>query len=100
MKVAERRAITFYIILFVGDWSRGLRSGRLFTLLMASASHSRGRDGALRRPRRVQRCNVGLERVLAGSFRPLIRGRGHRSAMSLPGVVIPVTPNARIHHAT
>src|SRR5437588_7555451 len=48
-----------------------------------------GRDGALRRPRRVQRRNVWRDsRLTRGSFRPLC-GRGHRSAMSLP--VLPST---------
>src|SRR5438552_4459231 len=43
-----------------------------------------GRDGAARRPRRVQRRNVWRDsRLTRGSFRPLC-GRGHRSAMSLP----------------
>jgi len=34
--------------------------------------------------RRVQRRNDLPEALLPHSFRPLIRGRGHRSAMSLP----------------
>jgi hypothetical protein len=50
-----------------------------------------GRDSALRRPRRVQRRNVGVictgEMIVASGvthFRPLLRGRGRRSAASLP----------------
>ena len=42
-----------------------------------------GRDGALRHPRRVQRRNVGRE-SRARVVPPAARGRGHRSAMSLP----------------
>src|SRR5688500_3101610 len=50
-------------------------------------SHGEGRDGALRRPRRVPAAQRGTcwTRGAQGRFRPLVRGRGHRSAMSLPG---------------
>jgi hypothetical protein len=45
-----------------------------------------GRDGALRCPRRVERRDVWRYwHVARDSFRPLMRGWGHRSAMSLPG---------------
>ena len=49
----------------------------------------RGRDGALRRPRRVQRRNSGQNAFARGRVcsAPLWRaraGRGHRGAMSLP----------------
>jgi hypothetical protein len=45
-----------------------------------------GRDGALRRPRRVQRRKSFDESsVLWSSFRPLY-GRGRRSAPSLPNL--------------
>jgi hypothetical protein len=44
-----------------------------------------GRDSALRCPRRVQRRNMRCDRCLRrASFRPLVRGRGRRSAASLP----------------
>ena len=44
-----------------------------------------GRDGALRRPRRVQRRNArSHSQETDRLFRPLRRGLGHRSAMSLP----------------
>src|SRR5262245_47347641 len=42
-----------------------------------------GRDGALRRPRRVQRRNKSRVIVAEKLFRPFY-GRGHRSSMSLP----------------
>jgi len=48
---------------------------------------SYGRDGALRRPRPPRRgatSAVIRARELRDWFRPLGRGRGHRSAMSLP----------------
>jgi len=42
-----------------------------------------GGDGALRRPRRAERRNLTRDwHVARDSFRPLLRGRGHRSAMS------------------
>ena len=43
-----------------------------------------GRDGALRRPRRVQRRNLGLTAAGFPFVPPAERGQGHRSAMSLP----------------
>ena len=47
-----------------------------------------GRDGALRRPRRraKRQATERTDETFAPlhSFRPLLRGRGHRSAMSLP----------------
>ena len=44
-----------------------------------------GRDSALRCPRRVERRNRVWSDVPLQKFRPLY-GRGHRSAMSLPGL--------------
>jgi hypothetical protein len=45
-----------------------------------------GRDGALHRPAPAKQRRNELKRANATqcSFRPLVRGRGHRSAMSLP----------------
>ena len=44
-----------------------------------------GREGALRRPRRVQRRNLRATKHVNNSLRPLLRGQGHRSALSLLG---------------
>ncbi|HNQ74664.1 MAG TPA: hypothetical protein PKN95_13820 [Verrucomicrobiota bacterium] len=50
-----------------------------------------GRDGALRRQRRVQRRNDSHgTRGMTDVFRPLLRGRGQRSALSLPRKLRPL----------
>src|SRR5581483_10218519 len=45
---------------------------------------SRGRDGALRRPRRVSGATLDVKVTPLAFVPPARRGRGHRSAMSLP----------------
>jgi hypothetical protein len=52
---------------------------------------------ALRRLRRVERRNVGRDsHVTCSSFRPLMRGREHRGAMSLPTQAVPLLNNINI----
>src|SRR5439155_27061720 len=80
---------------FACDWNLRTRGAMLMRLAVIDcekeifkSSHgipSIGRDGALRRPRRV----VAAQRVArvarhAWPFPPAARRRGHRSAMSLP----------------
>ena len=68
-----------------------LKTGRTFISAMAKGRILTGRDGALRRPRlgralalQKRRNSWGPAYAMDYSFRPLLRGRGHRSAMSLP----------------
>src|SRR6185312_8281256 len=48
----------------------------------------------LRRPSCVERCNVGTIYTVGRRFRPLVRGRGRRSAASLPWRRVILTRNA------
>src|SRR5581483_11730677 len=51
-------------------------------LFRANASNSSGRDGALRRPRRVSGAMLDVKVTPLAFVPPAKRGRGHRSAMS------------------
>src|SRR5581483_6755679 len=53
-------------------------------IAQANTSNSRGRDGALRRPRRVSGATLDVNVTPLAFVPPAKRGRGHRSAMSLP----------------
>jgi hypothetical protein len=61
---------------------------RIFHEHFRTRQRNQGRDGALRRPRRVQRRNTScpaprIDRLLKGPFRACT-ARGRRSAASLP----------------
>src|SRR5207249_6823713 len=74
-KAVARRRTTSWRIPSVKSWLHARKNGRSFISVTSNDRSSTVRDGALRRPRRVQRRNQRRDpHVRRGSFRPLHAG--------------------------